>query len=93
MKSFVESVGKQNRIKNSNCLGEIFLIKGKDSTRRAAWYYVRVPHSKKIVFQRLQGNQSLNLNDWGTILRSGYGEAPPEEARQWALDEMGFQEA
>ena len=71
----------------------IFLVKGKDTTNRQAWYYVTVDKSKKDTFESLQGAQSLNLNDYGKILYSGYGDEPPEDIKKTMEDEYGFKEA
>lgn len=71
----------------------IFLVKGKDTTNRPAWYYVMVDKSKKDTFEHIEGKQSLNLNDYGTILHSGYGDEPPPEMKKKMEDEYGFKEA
>jgi len=72
--------------------GRIFLITGKDSSGRAAWYYVRISATKSIRFEKLNGADSLNLNDWGEIIRSGFGKSPQQSIRKWAEDELGFSE-
>lgn len=71
----------------------IFLVKGKDTTNRQAWYYVLVDKSKKSMFESIQGTQSLNLNDYGKIIFSGYGDEPPEDMKKKMEDEYGFKEA
>lgn len=71
----------------------IFLVKGKDTTNRAAWYYVLVEKTKKDMFENIEGSQSLNLTDYGNILFSGYGEEPPADIKKRMEDEYGFKEA
>lgn len=73
--------------------GTIFLVQGFDSTRRKAWYYVRVARTKVSAFERIGGCQSINLNKFGEILMSGYGERPPEEVLMRAKADFGFEEA
>lgn len=71
----------------------IFLVKGKDTTNRQAWYYVLVDKSKKDMFENIQGTQSLNLNDYGKIIFSGYGDEPPADMKKKMEEEYGFKEA
>ena len=71
----------------------IFLVKGKDTTNRQAWYYVLVDKAKKDMFEGIQGTQSLNLNDYGKIIFSGYGDEPPEDMKKKMEEEYGFKEA
>jgi hypothetical protein len=69
----------------------VYLVKGCDSTGRAAWYYVLVSPLKMRLFEHQSKSGSMNLNDFGVILRSGYGENPPEDAVQQAREEFGFE--
>lgn len=71
----------------------IFLVKGKDTTNRAAWYYVLVDKAKKDIFENIDGNQPLNLSHYGTILFSGYGEEPPLEMKKRMEEEYGFRDS
>ncbi|MFO0425261.1 MAG: hypothetical protein ACK526_01735 [Planctomyces sp.] len=81
--SFVSRVMKSR----ADC---IFLIKGKDTTNRPAWYYVLTPFWKKTSLSNLQGTGNRNLNDYGTILHSGYGEEPPDEVKALMFEKFGF---
>lgn len=69
----------------------VYLVKGRDSTGRAAWYYFLVSPLKKRLFESRSKSNAMNLNDFGVILRSGYGENPPEDAVQQAREEFGFE--
>ena len=89
MPSFTERIARSNPLLAT---GQIFLVRGTDTTGRKAWYYVRVAASRSVAFERLQGSPSLNLGDWGTIARSGYGESPPDEIKAWAEQHLGFRE-
>lgn len=71
----------------------IFLVKGKDTTNRQAWYYVMVEKSKKHLFEEVEGSQPLNLTDYGQILHSGYGDEPPDDIKAKMEEEYGFKEA
>lgn len=68
----------------------VYLVKGKDSTGRQAWYYVQVHALKKRQFESFTGTLQLNLNDFGNILLSGYGDEPPPDAVALAREEYGF---
>ncbi|PHR94681.1 MAG: hypothetical protein COA78_31840 [Blastopirellula sp.] len=59
-------------------LGErLHLVRGKDQGRQA-WYYVLVDRLKMNIFLAMIHQGSLNLEDYGKILYSGWGENPPE---------------
>lgn len=81
--SFVSRLMKSR----SDC---IFLVKGKDSSNRPAWYYVLTPSWKKKAMGAIRGTRGLNLNDFGTILHSGYGEEPPVEMKTLMREQFGF---
>lgn len=72
---------------------DIYLVRGKDTTDRQAWYYVLVERTKKRAFEAREGTPNLKLTDFGTILHSGYGQNPPEDIVQKMFDEYGFKEA
>jgi hypothetical protein len=70
----------------------IYLVRGKDSTGHAAWYYIRVERPKRNLFERESRKGQIQLTDYGTILMSGYGEKPPPDAVRRAREEFGFEE-
>jgi hypothetical protein len=54
----------------------IYLFKGVDADR-AAWYYVLVEPRKIPSFLAALNDNIIHLENYGQILKSGYGEAPP----------------
>ncbi|MCA9178423.1 MAG: hypothetical protein KDB14_28375 [Planctomycetales bacterium] len=68
----------------------IFLVRGKDTTARQAWYYVFVVRDVE-EFESMSGAVSLNLNDFGVILHSGYGDFVPDVFRDEMFTRFGFQ--
>ena len=74
--SFVEKVKEEKRAAE---VSRIYLIRGNDSTGRAAWYYFQVDKAKKIRFEVESKRGQIQLTDYGKILISGYGEKPPDD--------------
>ncbi len=70
----------------------IYLIRGGDSTGRAAWYYVEVDREKKAQFEHDAKQGQIQLTEYGKIIISGYGEEPPQSVRKRMKDEYGFEE-
>ena len=56
----------------------LHLVRGKDKGRQA-WYYVLVDQLKVTLFLAMINRGSSNLEDYGEILFSGWGENPPEK--------------
>ena len=65
-------------------------MRGKDTTARQAWYYVFVVRDVE-EFESMSGAVSLNLNDFGVILHSGYGDFVPDVFRDEMFTRFGFQ--
>lgn len=84
-KSFAESVASSR----TDC---VYLIRGNDSTGRAAWYYVLVDKPKKRVFETEARKGPVLLTDYGKIIISGYGEEAPDDVKKRMKDEYGFDE-
>ncbi|MBN9119865.1 MAG: hypothetical protein J0I06_12010 [Planctomycetes bacterium] len=80
--SFVDKI-RRERANN------LFLVRGNDSTGRAAWYFVLVDPAKKAAFRRAAVGQ-LELNAYGRIVASGYGADPPSDVRERMKTEYGF---
>lgn len=70
----------------------IYLIRGNDSTGRAAWYYLQVEKLKKKLFETNAKKGQIQLTEYGKILTSGYGEYPPADVKKRMKDEFGFEE-
>ena len=65
----------------------VFLVRGKDSGR-SAWYYVLLEDDEDVI-QRFHDEikgENLNLSEFGEIIKSGYGEDPPNQVKDW-IDE------
>ena len=63
-----------------NSIKRFYLVRGKDKGR-AAWHYVLVKkHLLGLYLKRTNGG-SLNVADFGDVLRSGQGKDPPEGTR------------
>ena len=74
-----------------NSTKRFYLVRGKDKGR-AAWQYVLVKkHLLGLFLKRLKGG-SLNVADFGAILRSGWGRDPPKGTRDKILEEGDFKE-
>ena len=71
----------------------IYLVRGKDTTHRLAWYYVSVDPAKWLDFKDREGTPNLKLTEFGKVLYSGYGQDPPEVIKQKMKDEYNFTEA
>lgn len=67
----------------------LFLVRGNDSTGRAAWYFVLVDPAKKAAFRKAFSGQ-VELNVYGRIVASGYGTDPPADVRERMKAEYGF---
>ena len=68
----------------------LYLVLGKDRGR-AAWHYVLVKkHLLGLFLKRVKGG-SLDVAEFGDILRSGWGKDPPEGTTDKILKEYDFQ--
>jgi len=67
----------------------VFLVRGNDSTGRPAWYFLLVDPAKKAAFRKAAKGQ-LELNAYGRIIASGYGDDPPDDVRERMKTEYGF---
>ena len=63
-----------------NYTERIHLVRGKGKGR-AAWHYVLVKKHLLGLFLKLANGGSLNVADFGDVLRSGQGKDPPEGTR------------
>ena len=59
----------------------IYCVRGTDRGR-AAWYYVLVDENKIVDFKSALESDTIDLESYGTILESDYGEHPPERIEQ-----------
>ncbi|MEH2144706.1 hypothetical protein [Nostoc sp.] len=70
----------------------IHKLKAKDSTGRWAYYFVYVEPSKEKEFMNaLNSNHSIDLEDYGKIVGSCYGEKPDEQLRNLLKEKYDFE--
>ena len=69
--------------------GRIFKVRSEDRGRRA-WYYVLLIDDQDTIDKFVEltqgenyGKNTINLNDYGEILKSGWGEEPPVDVQEW----------
>ena len=74
-----------------NSTDRIHLVRGKDRGR-SAWHYVLVKKHLLGLFLKRTNGASINVADFGAILRSGWGEDPPEGTIDKILEEGDFKE-
>lgn len=69
----------------------IHKLKAKDSTGRWAYYFVYVePHKEKAFLDALEANKGIDLEDFGKVVGSCYGEQPNDELRVLLKNKYGF---
>jgi hypothetical protein len=69
----------------------IHKLTAKDSTGRRACYFVLVePHREKAFFAAIAGDSVIDLEDFGRVIASNYGEEPSECTRTYLKDTYGF---
>ena len=59
----------------------LFLVRGKDKGK-AAWHYVLVDKSKLSLFHKKVDGDSLDVADFGAVIKSGWGKDPPKEVKE-----------
>lgn len=65
------------KLRERDAAQNIFLVTGgKDYSGLPAWYYVQVAPQKKPHFQHAIKTGKAKLDQFGTILTSGYGKTP-----------------
>ena len=67
----------------------LYIVRGKDRGR-PAWHYVLLPDNKeetKEAFKTQVRTGHIDVADYGKILKSGSGEEPPMEVKEWAEKE------
>ena len=69
----------------------IHKLKAKDSTGRWAYYFVLVEtHREKAFMAAIAGDGMIDLEDYGRVIASNYGEEPSEATRAHLKDTYGF---
>ena len=73
----------------------IHKVKAKDTTGRWAYYFVLVEQPREAAFLKalekaLEDNGTMNLEDFGKVIDSCYGESPTQEVKDRLKDKYGF---
>ncbi len=68
--------------------GKVFLIRGKDNDR-PAWHYVLVSPEKIKELRQQKSGTNIDVTDFGSIIRSGWGENPSDEIVKEIEEEYG----
>ncbi|WYL92480.1 MAG: hypothetical protein HEQ35_00170 [Gloeotrichia echinulata IR180] len=75
--------------RQGNCIHK---LKAKDSTGRWAYYFVYIEPSKEKEFMNaLESTQNIDLEDYGKVIGSCYGEKPDEKLRNLLKEKYGFE--
>lgn len=67
----------------------VALVTGKDYTGEKAWWYIRLyPGKEKLFNIVLEKGEGTELTNYGEILKSGYGNTPPQEIHDEILAKL-----
>ncbi len=83
-KSFVDQiVAKKGHL--------IHKLKAKDSTGRWAYYFVLVePPKEQSFLDALKSEETIDLEDFGKVVASNYGEEPNDDVKTMLKERYGF---
>ena len=83
-RSFVDQIiGKKGHL--------IHKLKAKDTTGRWAYYFVLVEAPRETAFLKaIEGDGTIDLEDYGKVIASCYGETPTDEVKKFLKDKYGF---
>ena len=87
VKCLLESEADVNMKYNENARKRIYLVRGKDRGK-LAWHYIQIEKALLPLFLKRTNGDSLDVADFGLVLRSGWGKDPPENVRK-NIYEMG----
>lgn len=66
-------------------------LKAKDTTGRWAYYFVLVQPAKEPFFLKaIEGDGTIDLEDYGRVIASCYGEEPTQEVKDFLKEKYGF---
>ena len=81
VKCLLESEADVNMKHMENASERIYLVRGKDRGKQA-WLYVLVKKALLPLFSRWTKGGSVDVADFGRVLKSGWGKDPPEDIRK-----------
>lgn len=86
-------VSYATRIVSSQQEGIFLVTGGRDVSAQPAWFYVQVAKLKQPLFLKAITAGQLTLNEYGTILASGYGALPPAHVARRMKEQFCFETA
>jgi hypothetical protein len=70
----------------------IHKLKAKDSTGRWAYYFVLVEAPRETAFlESIKGDGTVDLEEYGKVIASCYGEEPSDEVKDFLKERYGFE--
>ncbi len=67
-------------------------LKAKDSTGRWAYYFVLVePVREQAFLAALKSEETIDLEDFGKVIASCYGEEPNDQVKTFLKEKYGFE--
>lgn len=70
----------------------IHKLKAKDTTGRWAYYFVLVEAPREAAFLKaIKGDGTVDLEEYGKIIASCYGEEPNDEVKTFLKEKYGFE--
>jgi hypothetical protein len=82
--SFVEKLKAREK-------DNIYAVYAPDITGETAYYFVIVDSAKSNAFVKAVTAGPTNLEEYGTIIESGYGEEASQEVKDRLMDEYGYE--
>lgn len=74
---------RAHRACHSAELNQIYLLHSTDDTGRAAWYFIKVkPHRMPLFKHALMASHLFDLEAFGEIVESGYGDSVPVQVTE-----------
>lgn len=66
-------------------------LKAKDTTGRWAYYFILVPpHREPVFLKAIEGNGTIDMEKYGMVIASSYGETPSEAVKNFLQEKYGF---
>ncbi len=76
-----------------NEIGYIVFVTGENQNNEMCWFYASIAPSKYEDFKQAESSGEYDLADYGDVLMSGSGAAPPEDVRRKMEQEYGISDA
>lgn len=87
--ALLETLLTDNEIKRKGHI--IHKLKAKDTTQRWAYYFVLVePEMEAIFLKSIEGTDTIDLENYGKVVASCYGEEPTDEVKNYLKEKYNF---